>query len=546
MKLKSRPLFLIVSTLCILLLAVASYGLALLPQRGLSALKADLLRDSGLVLDASSAHMDFSDGIHIVLDNVSLAGRDATPFSMTARSITVPSWFNDDLVVDQAVIDVDLGQLDGVAKALPKQLTLHDSTFKFRDRKRQALIAITDVNGTVSADGENGLKGSFRMLWDNQVSDLSFSVDDRTRLSDSGSPADVSLSRKEHSLALSGRMKLASALELDGQLLGRSDNLHLFAKWLGMPISLLSEDAKVEMSAGLSMKGLAANFSKLTFNAGNTTVTGDAELAAGADRARLSGIWAVNTIDLLTAPSANYLAAPWSEKPLPVQDLLALDADVQINAQSLGLGALRTGPAALTFKMQAGVLNLRAARVPVAEGTADLELKLGADRAGLLLDTKFNLKSTKAQALLNSLLGFAALDGPLDATGELTSTGVHAAGLVSTLKGKLNLKTPQAILKGVDPLPVMAAAAQGWSKDATKDSALNFSLDMVLEEGVARLDRSDAALGSISFKPKGEIDLLRQALSLTLSPKGQINGNPLPATLKMEGPWVLPQFATGN
>ncbi len=544
MNMKSRPLFLLVCTLLVLLLTLSSYWLALMPQRAMRALQGDMLRDYGLVMEAGTARLDYSSGFGTILENVSMVSQDLSPVKIDARALRLPGVLGGDLTLSAATFDVPIDTVKGNSLAFQLPLTLEDCIFKLRDHRHKAVIAISDVNGRLSTDGAKGMQGRFGFVLGSQFSDLRFTIEDQQRFIAAGSPADFTLTGKNMMVAFAGQSKLSQGLALAGQMNIEANDVAALFKWFSIPLNSLADVGPFKLQSGVASTGLAMDFKAFTATTASANLKGGVTVAAGPDRPILSGDVDISQLSLWgPMPATSNLAQPWPETALPVSDVTSIDLALNVNVQKLFLRGHDLGALALRADATGGQLSLTAQPQAFALGTIEFATTLTPSSGALQIAMKTKAKAVAAKAFLGALFGFDLLDGPVDVTMDWTATGTSVASLVSTLKGTFEMKATDMALAGVKIESLLATPGTGWKADETL-STPHIKLDVVsrVVEGVMALTKASVGFGSASLAPHGEIDLLRQAFDIVLSPKGSGTA----PKLVLQGTWLSPVFSNAD
>ncbi len=541
---KSRPLFLVVVTLCLLMAVIVSYWVALMPQRGLRNLKADMLETSGLVLDAKRARLDIGNGFGVLLEDVTLSTSTTSTWQLSAKSMALPGLMGGNVVLDQAVLDVDVATVNAGALGIPNRITLRDGILKMRDPARQAVVAVTDINGEISAAGAKGLQGKLAMVWGSQVSDLVFGIDDLERFALTGSPMDLTLKSKAMLFGFSGQGRADNGFKLAGQATADATDIGSFFRWLGMSVQTLDGGGAVALQSGLETNGLAMTFGTLKGDVGGSELKGGVTVAAGADRPKLSGNLNVATLSLWGPKTdTSVLAQPWSEKPVPVSDFAAMDLDMTVTADQLKLRQRNWGAVTAQLKSSDGAMTMSMADQKMAGGMGQINVILAKAGAYLKMQAQLDIRSASAQTLLGGLLGLDVIDGAVNVTATLKANGQSMAGMVSTLEGPLKFSTQDAVLRKVDLLNAVSQPQKGWNpQDALRTEKMAFDFDTLLSEGVATLRSGLLRFNGVTLKPSGEIDTLRQAVAVQLAPSGKNTD----ANMLMSGTWLAPEFSAAD
>lgn len=536
--LKTRPLFLLVVTLCLLMVVVASYWVALLPQRSLRQLKQELLLTSGVVLDAKRARLVIGNGFGVVLDDISLTNPSDQPWQLTAKSATMPGVMGGDIALDQPVLDVDVSNVNAGILAMPYRTILRDGILKLRDPARRAVVAITDINGEISSEGAKGLKGQLAMVWGSQISDLVFDIEDLERFSASGSPMDVTLKSKAMLLGFSGQGRADKGFKLVGQATADAEEAATFFRWLGMPLQSLKGSGKFTAKSGISITGLSVALADASGKLGASEFSGQLTLAAGADRMALSGDLDISQLSILgPQKTASVFAEPWSEQVLPFTDAKAIEYNLNIKTAALVMRGRNLGGLAFKLTADGGNTSIGVSRQPFAGGHVEGNISLEGSVQRPDVFGAWQLEGVDAKLFMSGMFGFEPLEGPIDGVANFSSQGLHPAALISSLKGDFSLQSKSLGISGVDFKNLLAEPRVGWIGALTKPMQMN--LATTLNEGVMILGTSDIQSAEVTLKPRGEIDVLRQVFDIQLQPKGS-GTDP---KMMLTGPWNAPTFS---
>jgi AsmA family len=532
---KSSPFLLLVATIVVVMSALAAFWITLMPQRMLAQFAEHLQQEQGLTLDARHPRLHFDGGWVLQLEAVTLAdANSATSLSVRDMSMDIGiatllggAVSADTLTLNAPVLTMDVSN-QGKPLALPaRHILFREGTLKLRDSVRKGGIGFSDVNGSISLDAAAKLDVSF--MQNGVVTTLVADAESADRLLIDGSPTDILLSAKGKIISFSGRARFSAGLALDGQVRLEGQDTGSTLAWLGMPLILFQDAGAIAVTSGLSTTGLSATFNGLTTKIGATEIHGLANLQAGSDRAKLTGDLTMAKLSLLTP--GNVLARPWSEAPLPVADLTALDADLKLKAEHLSLRGHDLGVADVTVTLADGK-----AQMGLALSGSKLDVSLTPQNSAVLLDTQMEAKAVETKTLLGGLFGFDGLSGLADVTMRTSATGVSPAALVGSAKGTLSFASKDASLAGVELAALLADPHEGWqSSNVLKTLGVQFNLAAQIDDGIAMVSEADIAFSGTALKATGEIDLLRQAFNLALTPKGKVQS--------LIGTWTLPLFA---
>jgi AsmA-like C-terminal region len=537
----SRPLLLIVITLCLLLVSLTVFWMAAMPQQLLGTLKRSVAEQGNYALEATSPRLSFRDGLSLSLENVTLGNSTSASLSAGRMDIKLglTSLFGggivaDDVVLDTAVITLDVSETSSLPKLFARRLTLKESTLRLRDQKRLAVVGLSDVNGSLAMLPDGAVKADLTFLLADQLTSFVAEAENAERLFTTGSPADVSLSTPRMLISFSGQAKLSAGISLAGQSIIESGDAAALFRWLGMPFDALEGVGRFRLEGGVVMQNLSTQFDKFEARVGTESVTGTASISAGPDRINLAGEWSVPRLSLFAIEPL--YEKPWNEKPFTIADVTAANLDLKLNVKQLRLRARDMGAVAVALKTEDQRLTVSMPRQPFATGEAEAAFVFTQDKGALTLDTKLDSKAIDANLILGGTLGLDAVQGPIDLNITTKQQGNSLADLISTTSGTMKLASRNLNVAGIDLTTRLSTLGSGWQASAgLSTTGLTLQTTVLLTDGIATLDQTTLKLGSVVLKPKGEVDVLRQALALQLSPK-----------TTMTGAWTAPVVATGE
>jgi AsmA family len=531
---KSTPLLLLVATITLVLAALLAFWIALMPQRILHQIAERFRSEQGSVLEARNPRLRFDRGLVLQLESVTLTDGSDNTAALTARDMSmnvgVSALFGGAVIADTVTLNAPVLNIDVAAKSNWKNLPartviVREGVIKLRDATRKAVVALSDVNGSLTT-GE-GVKLDISFLQNGAITSLVADAESMTRLVDSGSPVDISVSAKDRILSFSGRAVFNNGLALDGQLTAEGSDTGTMMDWLGMPLQTLKTSGPLSLTAGVSVTGLSATLNTVTGKFAGQDIKGQMNIQAGPDRMKLTADLTMAALNVL--PQTSLLTAPWSEKPFNIADLNGLDADVKIKGDRLSLRGVNQGPVDLALTTTDGATLL-----DITLPATKIFLAIKPENQNLQIDAAVEAKSVDAKIFLGGLLGFDRMSGPLDVTLKTSAQGVSPAALVSTLKGNINMTSKKATIDGIDLATALNSPHQGWQASGTS-AAIDLAVEAKLDEGVATFGKADITVSGNTVKLKGDIDLLRQAFNISIAPKGKVQA--------IRGTWVSPLFA---
>jgi AsmA-like C-terminal region len=540
--LSSHSKLIAAAAFAVLIVALSGTWLAALPLRLTQDLQQQLAKQRGLILDARQPQLDFANGLSLDLVDVSFTARGAERAVINAPKMTLHQgfgallgWADADaaLILHSPVIDIDVGRGAAASRIPATSIELRDATLRLRDSALKAVITLSDVNGTAQRGADDSLKLSLRFLLNDALTTLDADIGSLERFISAGSPADFNLAAKGKNLSFSGRAKVGREFSLDGEARMDADETGEFLSWVGLRTATLQQVGPLRVTAAFSSTGLQARLLRMEASLGAVSLNGGATLSAGPERPMLTAqlqtpqlsLWAKQT------PRAIF-ATPWSERPLPVADLLAFDAEIGIRADTTRLHDVDLGAAEISF------VNKQGRALMTSAGAFSAKFDVRTENARLTATAE--VKTDDAVPLFKSLFGFNALAGTIGMTSNLSGEGNSLAALVSTLRGTLQVKAPSASIADVDAKLLLASPGEGWQSNESRTTQLtDMTLEAELTEGVATLRKSGMTFSGVTLKPLGEVDMLRQTFDLDLNPRGL----GVDRKLRSLGTWTKPRFA---
>jgi uncharacterized protein involved in outer membrane biogenesis len=570
-----RLFVIIVLTLGLVTMTVAAI---LLPQVVASRLTAKVQERYGLALAVDgAANLSLTDGLAVELHGVTLTDNTAQgvplasiPTLVVASPLTSFTGGDDirrvtlvDPVFTFSSAPVQREANVEVAEAAPRpkhsvtplDLNIVNGSLKASDETHDLVIAVSDVSGQIALAADGTLQAGLRGMLNGVPTELTLAVDDTRRLREKGSPADVSLTSKAGQIMLSGRLGLASDLSFDGSASAESGDARNFLAWLGMPLKGLATASALGIDAGLSISKSKASFKNLAFALADMQARGVVDVQASGRRPTISADLTFNRLDLNiyhrpekagAAPAATPpdLSKDWSEKPLPFDDLKAVDGTIKITTDVFRAGAVETGASSLTATLGDGALQARVETTALFGGKGALDLTLS-HGAPTQMKLALDVTGVAAKQFLGTAFGVTFLSGPADVKLNVTAKGDSPVQLVSTLAGTANVNFQAGTIDGID-LAARAGLlkkddAEGWGTSSGEVTALtSASASATFADGIAALSTTRLEAAGLSVDITGNVDLLRRAVDLKATPGA---GLPLPVAATVKGPWDKPKLS---
>ncbi len=283
----------------------------------------------------------------------------------------------------------------------------------------------------------------------------------------------------------------------------------------------------------------------------------------------LRGNLAIDKIDANTYLAADGKAAPaapagsgsggaaggWSNTPIDLSGLKAVDADIALSAGALLVQNIKIGASALNLNLSNGLLTVALNKLALYDGAGSGTLTLNGRGSVPQVEAAFKIAGVAAQPLLRDAAGFERLSGKSAISFAVSGSGRSQREIIGTLGGKGDIKFTNGAIKGVNLAQLMrtvfTAPATGWQTGGSQDTDFSeMGGTFTISKGI--LTNNDLKLLSplIRVAGSGTVDLPNQSVNYRVEPKlaatlegqggGEAKGIEVPVIV--EGPWANPRF----
>lgn len=285
-----------------------------------------------------------------------------------------------------------------------------------------------------------------------------------------------------------------------------------------------------------------------------TAITGDLDLTPGEERPKLVAQLSVGDLAIggnvaegtgAGAGGGAVATAGWSDRPIDVSGLAALDAEVGLRAASLDLGAVKLGPvaAAVTLDRARAVVSL--SEVGAYGGTVAGQFVVNG-RKGLSVGGDLAFRDIALQPMLTDLTGFARLVGTGDLTLNFLGSGNSVDAIMRSLSGAGVLNLGPGAIEGLDIAGMIRTLDTGFVGEGQRTvfDSLSASFEM---DGGDLFNRDLLMAGPvISAEGAGRIGLGARDLEYRIRPtalRGEDGTGGISVPLWITGSWAAPSFA---
>jgi AsmA protein len=285
-----------------------------------------------------------------------------------------------------------------------------------------------------------------------------------------------------------------------------------------------------------------------------TAITGDLDLTQGEDRPKL--VARLATGDLAIAENVAggtgagegggaVATAGWSDAPIDVAGLSALDAELGLSAASLDLGAVKLGPVAASVTLDRSRAVVRLTDVGAYGGTVAGEFVVNG-RKGLSVGGDLAFRDIALQPMLSDLTGFSRLVGTGDLSLTFLGAGNSVDAIMRSLSGSGVLNLGAGEIQGFDIAGMIRTLDTGFVGEGQRTVFDSLSASFDMDGG--DLFNSDLLMAGpvISAEGAGRIGLGARDLEYRLRPtalRGSDGAGGITVPLWITGSWAAPSFA---
>jgi uncharacterized protein involved in outer membrane biogenesis len=373
---------------------------------------------------------------------------------------------------------------------------------------------------------------------------------------------DLTIEAGGASLGVSG--EIGQPLEgagLDLDIAGNADRLGRLG---GVARADLPDLGPVRLGLKVKGGGDAYAIRGLELAVGGSGIGGDVDVALGGPRPRIDAKLVALKLDLadFSAPKSEtppVSARPqasegsaskprrtpvFSDDPLPLEALTAVDASLNLEADELKSGDLVVSGLGVGLRLEAGVLDVDRFTADVAGGRIDLVVGLDASQTNPRLTLVGQARGVEVGQLARSQGSDVISGGPLDLDLDLVGSGRSLHGIVSTLAGHVKVEMGKATVHDETVGMVLSdleGVLHGEAGSTTAELACIFA-KFDVERGVARPDGFVIDFSSIALFGDGKIHLRNETMNLKFDRQSLgVSASGVLPPFKIKGPLDAPE-----
>jgi AsmA protein len=496
---------------------------------------------------------------------------------------------------------------ENLDKLMPASVRIVDGTVRYADERSGVTHEVSGLDLSLTFDGSSGpLEGKGNLVWQGEkmtfqglVSPLRAVLEERT------ARVSAKLNGRPIEASYEGVAKGGASPSIDGKVNVKVASVAALGAWLAKPGSGERDIGELSFSTTVSATDGRVSMPELSAIIGETRISGAINVEAAGARPYVTGNLTLSELDfgrLMTrgargatasddplpaspatgrkkkggaeaakpeeAPARETAAMPvapkrgagrrdWADDTIDLTPLGLVDADLAVVADRVVYKDVSSGQARLAL-----ALKNKVAKVTLE----DMLLYSGRGRGVLMLDgsgevpvtnTDLKLEGVSAAPLLRDALGLDWLEGRSTIIVAVAGTGSSERQIVETLNGKVEARTSNGSLAGLDIDKVLQSLEHGNFSKLTmgpgeKTQFSDFAATFTIAFGVAANQDLRLISPRVRVSGEGTIDLVKRQVDYTAHPK-IIGGLSAPgATLKVkdieipirvEGPWERPNYS---
>lgn len=417
-------------------------------------------------------------------------------------------------------------------------------------------VALSSLDSAMEADGE--------LTWNGQEIELEADVARPRALMEGGSTGvSTAVESAPVNLSFDGTVQTGQALAVNGAVELDVPSIRELAAWAGQPIDMPGEGlGPLNIAGTLDMAGTRIAFDDATVRVDEINGTGNVAIETGGNVPAITARLDVETLDLNPylppqmedeeeAQVAGGEPADWSDEPINMAGLKAVNADLGFSAEGIRFQEMEIGRSALTIMLENGRLVTELSELNLYEGSGSGTVVVDASGGdGATIEQSFALEGLQAQPFLTDAADFERLQGTGQATIDVRTQGATERQFVSNLQGNGNVTFTDGAVIGFNLAALLrdfnpAALNRGFD-DAEKTDFAELSGTFTITDGI--LNNPDLMLRSPLLRVTGEGDVnlpqrtidYRSTPKLVASIEGQGGGggeSGLSVPMAITGPW---------
>ncbi len=441
-----------------------------------------------------------------------------------------------------------------------------DGIVRYLDETTGDAFEVRGVNVSLSLpslDDDLTLNGS--VDWQGETVTLDSVLGPVSQLSEEriGS-VDVQLSSTHLTASYRGGISLVNGFVLDGDVEASSPSIRSLAGWAGNPLAPGNGLGAFEVTAALRMAPDEISLSEAQIALDGMRGQGAVTIGTGGARPRITANLGVDQINLNTylggsgsgSEGGSGGGSGWSNDPIDVSGLSAVDAELRLAATQLIFQQVTTGNVLASVTLESGRLDAQVEQLSLYDGNATGFVQLDGSSGTAVISAGLDADRISANPFLNDFADFDWIEGAAQMSVRVNGAGNSQAAIVSSLAGNAQMLFTDGAIRGINIASMMrnltGSILNGWERsDSQKTDFASLSATYQINQGIA-VNNDLAMIGPlVRLTGAGTVNMPSQYIDYKVEPKlvasleGQggvadLTGFNVPIIIK--GPWSNPDI----
>lgn len=352
---------------------------------------------------------------------------------------------------------------------------------------------------------------------------------------------------------------------LAGRVDARGQSLRRLLAWMGSPMGDGGGFGRFNLAGQMAREGKTTALTGAAIQLDDIQAQGNLSLVNQENgRLRIAGGLTTDRVNLNT-----YLPTPaqgaeaggvevgssWSQAPLDLSGLRALDANLDLTVGALQFQRMSFSNVALNMRIANGALDARLTRISLYDGAGAARMIADGSGATPRIAVELNAENIQAEPLLRDAIGFDKIAGRGRLSASLVGTGASQAAIMRSLRGNAAFTFNDGQWKGVNLAQVArtvqaALSGQAVGGGASTDFA-ELAANFTVADGVAATDNLRLLNPYIRLEGRGLVNIGAQSIDMRLAPRavqtiegqgGQSDVAGIGVPFRISGPWSNVSF----
>jgi len=330
----------------------------------------------------------------------------------------------------------------------------------------------------------------------------------------------------------------AGNVDLGGSVSGKADisaaSLTRALRWFGQDTG--TPLGQFAFSGGISASSTQLAMTDATIGLDDIEARGSLSVAT-AGKPKITAALSVDTLDFgkLTGSGGGAASASAAGNsgpaPIDLSILRQFDADIRLDANQLGYGKVKVGPASATLAIADGVARLAVPQAGFYNGTVTANVTANGAGDTPSIELTAGMDGTQALPFLTDAAGFDRLEGSLKASVQVTGSGADTEAFARSLNGPVSVVFSDGAIRGIDVAGlvrnVQSLINAGYTANSeAKTEFTELSVAVNIQNGVGQANDIRLLGPFARMSGQGSIDLAAQTIDMRLDPRvvGSLDG----------------------